>query len=201
MDDSVYFDEVYEFASESNPTKTYKVRQRKDTGQLVCSCPAFIFQRVTLEEKKPCKHINEVQSGVCVPVGGQRKPEPVFTLTMNYQVTPVMDDNGNVVEVQVPLIPIGSDKYSTWFEATLIYDLLRYGVSLRTIKERNYGLIETNPVKDIIKYVRERGRLIWSAKTMETVEDENGKPVQLYVPYQDRFAFGTNPELPDGLPL
>jgi len=52
---SIYEDTHWEFPSETNPSKTYRVSQRKDNGQLVCSCPKFIFQRVPLEKKN---HVN-----------------------------------------------------------------------------------------------------------------------------------------------
>jgi hypothetical protein len=44
----------WEVASESNPSKFYKVSQRQD-GSFACDCPAWKFKPAP---KPPCKHIN-----------------------------------------------------------------------------------------------------------------------------------------------
>lgn len=72
------------------------------------------------------------------------------------EVTPEYDEEGQVLHILTPLIPIGD----TWFQATLIYDLLRYGVTWLTVKKR-YGLARRNTRKNIVAYVRERGRKVY----------------------------------------
>ena len=44
---------VVEVASDSNPSKKYRV----DLTNGRCSCPSWIFQRARAEDRKPCKHL------------------------------------------------------------------------------------------------------------------------------------------------
>jgi len=184
-----YEDEHWEFPSSSNPNKKYKVSRRKVDGLLVCSCPKFIFQRVPVEKKKPCKHILEVLGGNVQPVGAIQKPAPQIVLYNIQEVTPVMDAAGNVIEVKTPLIPAGNDNFATHFQATLIYDLLRYGVPYSQIRER-YGLARVNSAKDIVRYVRANGRMVYKPEAL-TGEGRS-------IPYGEQFQRVEAPEN-DGL--
>lgn len=47
---------IRQVPSSSNPNKVYDVRQGKD-GICYCNCPAWKFQKVASESRKPCKHI------------------------------------------------------------------------------------------------------------------------------------------------
>lgn len=58
--------------SETNPNKKYKVSET-DKGYFVCDCPAFKFQKGPLDERKPCKHILEVQNRLAALKAGARK--------------------------------------------------------------------------------------------------------------------------------
>lgn len=82
--------------------------------------------------------------------------EPEIVLANIREVTPKRDETGQVIQVLTPLIPLED----VWFQATLVYDLLRYGVAWATIKQR-YGIAKKNPRARIVAYVRERGRKIY----------------------------------------
>jgi hypothetical protein len=43
--------------SSSKRGKFWAVKRNIQTGQLSCSCPAWIFQRGPAVDRKPCKHV------------------------------------------------------------------------------------------------------------------------------------------------
>jgi hypothetical protein len=52
------FELVARVRSQSKPGKVYEVKRNKETGNLGCNCPDFIFRgRI---EGQNCKHINRV---------------------------------------------------------------------------------------------------------------------------------------------
>lgn len=85
-----------------------------------------------------------------------RISEPEIVLANVQAVTPEYNEEGHTIRVLTPLIPADD----TWFQATLIYDLLRHGVAWSTVKSR-YSLAKRNPRKNIVAYVRERGRKVY----------------------------------------
>jgi len=85
-----------------------------------------------------------------------KKKEPAIVLANVREVTLTDDGNGALV----PLIPAGD----VWFEATVIYDLLRAGVSWKTIRER-YRLARRNSRRTIVDYVRRHGRRVYDDLT------------------------------------
>lgn len=139
--------------SGTNPDKTYTVAQDRD-GSYGCSCPAWKFQRKRLKDGK-CKHIRQVEAGRWPEAGGEIVGPPEFILANVRQVTPVHEGE-KVTAVHVPLIPIGD----THFQATVVYDLLRYGFSWGYLKKR-YEIAKRNSRKALVEYVRTRGRCIY----------------------------------------
>jgi len=81
--------------------------------------------------------------------------EPAIVLANVQAVKPGHDEEGRAI-LLTPLIPVDD----TWFQATLIYDLLRHGVAWSTVKSR-YSLAKRNSRKRIVAYVRERGRKVY----------------------------------------
>lgn len=41
----------------SDGTKAYRVAQAQTSGQWQCSCPAWIYQKGPMAQRKPCKHL------------------------------------------------------------------------------------------------------------------------------------------------
>lgn len=46
-----------EIKSESS-NRLYIVAQSRSIGNWQCSCPSWIYQRLPLDQRKPCKHLN-----------------------------------------------------------------------------------------------------------------------------------------------
>lgn len=61
----------YQFVStykSSSSDRTYTVKRNKETGQLTCDCPAFLFQRKPVDQRS-CKHTVEAQQLLPQPSG------------------------------------------------------------------------------------------------------------------------------------
>lgn len=132
------------FPSKSNPDKNYKV-SLKESGEYICHCWPY------LRTRKDCSHIETVKRGDINPDG-----KPIERFICLAAVPQVM--YGEDGAVMTPLIPIGD----TWFQATLLYDLLNAGISWGTLRER-YDLAKANTKKNIIAYVEERGRKVYAS--------------------------------------
>ena len=131
------------FSSRSDPNKTYKVSLKLD-GKYICGCWPF------LRTRKPCQHIESVLSGNIDADGKPIKKKIVLA-----QVKQVILGEGD--QVFTPLIPIED----TWFQASLIYDLLRAGITWSEIKGR-YDLARRNSKNAIVDYIKQRGRKVYA---------------------------------------
>lgn len=138
--------------SESKTDLVYTVAVDAD-GIFGCSCPSWTRNRKRLQHQK-CKHIRQVEAGRWPEQGNPIPDRPTFTLAHVLEVTPVRDVD-IIVEVLVPLIPIGD----TDFIATVIYDCLRYGISWKELQR--YNLAKHNSRSSIIEHVRAYGRSIY----------------------------------------
>ena len=59
-------------------------------------------------------------------------------------------------EAWVPCIRPGNDH----FNATVLYDLLRFGVSWKTLRDRYPSLTEGESAQGVVNYIRSCGRMI-----------------------------------------
>jgi len=57
------FEHQWWVPSATDPSKEYKVSE-DEQGNWLCSCPAFIFQKRPIAEKRPCKHIQKVKANL-----------------------------------------------------------------------------------------------------------------------------------------
>ncbi len=136
--------------SQSNPDVQHTVAIDRQ-GRWGCSCWAW-----RRNQARDCKHIETVKADSPEPDEITSITEPSIVLAKVKEVTPEHDGEGRVLHVLTPLIPLDD----TWFQATVVYDLLRYGVTWSTVKHR-YGLARKNSRKSIVAYVRKRGRKIY----------------------------------------
>lgn len=67
----------------SDGTKSYRVSTRKATGKWECSCPAWIYQKAPLADRKPCKHLQamsdlllQIEGKAAAPVAVAAAPSP-----------------------------------------------------------------------------------------------------------------------------
>ena len=133
----------WEFPSKSNPDKKYKVSLTED-GKYICGCWPFLRNR-----DQPCSHIQAVINGQVDPITGTP-----FEKEIVLAAVPQVMLKGTC-QVYTPLIPIDD----THFQATVLFDLLRAGISWATLRQR-YGLAQKNPKDHIIAYIEQRGRKV-----------------------------------------
>lgn len=138
----------WEVPSASSKTgKTYIISLTHD-GNYECSCPRWVFAR------EDCKHIEAIKDG-----------EWDDNTVLEYEMQP-----GNVGQVTkksetlfyIPLVPFNDDGIDLL--ATIVYDLLQFGVPWRQIKER-YGknMIPKEWKKDmVISHVQTYGRGVYT---------------------------------------
>lgn len=148
--------------SDSNPTQAYTVSLKQD-GSYACACARWKFARAP---KPDCHHIEQVKGGnFDDPEAPSDAPEPDTPAPPQVRVvlchvrgvTPVVDSGGRVTEVHTPLIPFG-DPY---FTLTVVYDLLKAGVSWATVNKR-YHLREMRLTRSQVEdYVRRYGRKLY----------------------------------------
>lgn len=151
----------WQVSSESS-ADSYTVSLKLDQTY-ACACPRWKFAKAP---KPDCKHIKSVRGGDFDPIGVEPRNEPEFELAMISEVTPVLT-NGVVTKVQVPLYPMGD----THFQATLVFDCLKYGVRFQTLRDR-YDIAKRNSRNNLIGYVIENGRRIygpWDEKSCNLV--------------------------------
>lgn len=142
--------------SNSTPGKEYTVSIDRE-GNYGCSCPRWKFQRAPFDERESCDHIEDVIAGRISPEGETLKAEPRIVLASVRAVIPVIGEDGETVEeVLTPLYPVDDG----WFQATIVYDLLRAGVKWATLRKR-YAIARVNSKKNIIANIEGRGRRIY----------------------------------------
>ena len=138
--------------SESNPSKLYTVSMDTN-GNYVCHCWPFLRSRTT------CKHIEQVKAGIWGAVGDESaQPEPEIQFCYVQEVQPEYEADGKTIRLlKTPLLPIGN----THFQATLMFDLHRYGVAWPTLVKR-YQLDKSWTPASVEVYLREHGgRMIY----------------------------------------
>jgi hypothetical protein len=132
----------------SGGSRTYKV-SLTNNGDFECSCPAW----TTHTPRKNCKHITGVRNG-----------EYDGDNSVRYELIPASVgavEKKSETTFYVPLIPLNDD--GTDILATMIYDLLSYGVPWVQIKEvygRMIGKTWTKPA--VIAHVERNGRAVYS---------------------------------------
>jgi hypothetical protein len=138
----------WEVPSSSNPKKMYTVSLTKDS-EYQCSCPRWC----THVPRQECKHIVSVKNGECDD-----------NSVIRYEMQP--GNVGAVTKVSdilflVPLIPFRDE--TTDIVATIVYDLLQFGVPWSQIKER-YGttMHKTWSKPAVILHVESCGRCIYT---------------------------------------
>jgi hypothetical protein len=142
----------WEVPSNSDPTKTYKVSLTED-GTYQCSCMAWTRHM----PRRDCSHITQVKANPELYEKGAPKVYPEIVLA-NVDEVKQMPDN----KLYTPLIPVGGNPMIV---ATVMYDLLKFGVPWGVIKERYGKMISRSdgspPSKDtIIANVTQYGRVI-----------------------------------------
>ena len=108
--------------------------------------------------RRDCTHITQVKANPEAYEKGGPKVYPEIVLANVVEVTQMPDN-----KLYTPLIPL--DGAGVPFVATVMYDLLKFGVPWGVIKERYGKMVSTasggEPSKQlIIFYVAEHGRLI-----------------------------------------
>lgn len=148
----------YRVPSRSDPLKSYKVSVT-DKGNWECDCPAWKFR----SPRRDCHHIEAVKANPDVfEEPGALSPEDIYPKIVLANVLEVTKKENN--ELYVPLIPIGG-AFSLGFTATVIYDLLKYGVPWGEVKEK-YGKLlkrmDGSPArkKDVIDFINSHGRTV-----------------------------------------
>lgn len=116
------------------------------TGTWGCSCPHWRFRRSI------CKHIQDVQAQV-----QQTRPryEKVIPTCRAANVPEVLKERDDLL--LVPLLPLDDEH----FLATVIVDLLMYGVPFFEIRQR-YHLPPNRRREEYIRIIAERGRRIYA---------------------------------------
>lgn len=140
----------------SSGTKTYVVAIDADGGY-GCSCPHWTNRRTD------CRHIGEVKAGIHSPRGEEQTPRPPLEIVVANvrEVTPETDEEGQPTgRLLTPMFPIGD----TWFQATLVYDLLMAGIPWGVLKKR-YEIARRNSLANVVGYVEERGHRIYGPLT------------------------------------
>ena len=107
------------------------------------------------KSRQDCGHIEDARTGggkqiYPTLIEGEPRKIPTIVPANVEQVTI------NGAEIYTPLIPIGD----TWFQATLVYDLLRAGLPWSKIRER-YDIAKRNSKVAIEDYIFAHGRRIY----------------------------------------
>lgn len=55
------YETVATVESMSKPGKFYTIKLNRKDGQVSCNCPSWIFQKGVAAERKPCKHIRNLE--------------------------------------------------------------------------------------------------------------------------------------------
>ncbi|MBU2611984.1 MAG: hypothetical protein KJ606_13730 [Chloroflexi bacterium] len=141
--------------------RPYKVSLDLDGETYVCHCWPFLRERTT------CKHIKKVLAGEVPEIGEDLPPEPVIEFWNVREVIPVTGRGGRIVRVKTPFVSFDD----THFTLTVVYDLLKAGVSMTTLRNR-YRLPKDLTRVDIEAYIQQYGRKIYGPW-----EEERGQHV------------------------
>jgi hypothetical protein len=164
------YEQQWDVPSESDPSSYYTVSLTSE-GEYKCHCWPY------LRSHEPCKHIQQVTAGRIAPRGPQAAAadrqnwnfddsaapaevsmrEPRLVVCNVRSVTPVVSADGTeVIEIKTPAVPPGNDH----FLLTVLNDLLRHGVSWKTLHKR-YALPRDLTRQWVEQYIRDYGRLIY----------------------------------------
>jgi hypothetical protein len=143
--------EQWEVPSNSNPANSYKV-SLTESGEYQCSCMGWTRHM----PRRDCSHILQVKANPERYAKGAPKVTTKLTLANVDEVTKHSDD-----ELYIPLIPLSG---APGIAATVMYDLLKYGIPWGIVKDRwgkflqraDGGLAR----QDILDYVAANGRMI-----------------------------------------
>ena len=143
----------WEVPSNSNPdAKPHKV-SLSEAGEYSCDCLGWTRHM----PRRDCTHITQVKADPDRYAKGVL-PKAAIKLTLAHvdEVTKHSDD-----ELYIPLIPLES---SPAIAATVMYDLLKYGVPWGIVKDRWGGFVKRPDgglsKQNIIDYVSNHGRMI-----------------------------------------
>ena len=152
----------------------------KESGEYICHCFPF------LKSRQPCKHILAVRRGEYPEIGETVRPEPEMVCAMVEQVKPELQDPEH--RLLVPLVPFSNEHAD--FVVTVWYDLLRYGVSWRTVKNA-YNPMDGFGAQDVKDYIHARGcRTILDP---DSWVDERGYTTYKRVPLTENQRLGVRP--------
>jgi len=110
-------------------------------GNYGCSCPVWKFRR------QECHHIKQVKMGLGVEA--QKVEKPKYVLAKVLKPTYKKETN----ELLIPLVGIPD---AMMMEATICYNLLKYGYSMREIREIRHIPNEWT-AKSIINHIETHG--------------------------------------------
>ena len=110
-------------------------------GNYGCSCPVWKFRR------QECHHIKQVKMGLGVEA--QKIEKPKYVLAKVLKPTYKKETN----ELLIPLVGIPD---AMMMEATICYNLLKYGYSMREIREIRH-IPDKWTAKSIINYIKTHG--------------------------------------------
>lgn len=149
---TVQYVSQWEVPSNSDPTRSYKV-SLTDRGDYQCSCVGWTRHM----PRRDCSHITQVKANPDLYAKGGPKTYPTIVLANVDEVTQMP---GN--QLYTPLVPVEGHPLIV---ATVMYDLLKFGVPWGVIKERYGKMIargDGRPVSkdDIIANITEDGRMI-----------------------------------------
>ena len=138
-------------SSETNPEKSYKV-SLCENGEYECSCRKW----TTTYPREDCKHIVGVRSGEYD--GMEETPKIYNIIPANVGQVKKVDD----VTFHVPLIPFSAEGNPLF--VTIVYDLIKFGVPMRVIRERYKNLMPKTWTKELVdNYCFRNGRFVYTA--------------------------------------
>ena len=126
-------------SSSGNGTWTVSL---SDEGTWGCSCPVWKFRR------QECHHIKLVKNGGGSPEEEVKKPEYVLAQVRK----PTFDQENN--RLLVPLIGVPD---AHMMEATICHYMLKYGYSMREIREIRHHIPASWTIKAINLHVKVHG--------------------------------------------
>jgi len=114
-------------------------------NEWACSCPVWIYRR------QVCHHIRQIQM-----LNQNEMPRPEYVLAACHKVIYKPEED----KLYVPLVRIGD----TGMEATICYNLLKYGYSWGEVKEIRHNIPKDWTASKVMEYVEIFGEKVYPIK-------------------------------------